>query len=118
MTFKSKNIKTMAFKLPDLSYAYDALEPYIDARTMEIHHSKHHNAYTNNLNAAVSGTSMENLSIEELLKSVSKYPLAIRNSGGGYYNHNLYWKFMKPKGGGQPTGPLLDAINKIIRIIR
>jgi len=102
----------MAFKLPDLAYSYDALEPYIDARTMEIHHSKHHSAYTNNLNAAVTGTQMENLSIEELFKNVSKYPIAVRNNGGGYYNHLLYWKFMKPKGGGQPTGSLLDAIKK------
>ena len=102
----------MAFKLPDLAYSYDALEPYIDARTMEIHHSKHHSAYTNNLNAAISGTPMENLSIGELLKNVSKYPVAVKNNGGGYYNHLLYWKFMKPKGGGQPTGSLLDAIKK------
>jgi len=102
----------MSFKLPDLAYAYDALEPYIDARTMEIHHSKHHNAYTNNLNAAVSGSSMENLRIEELIKNVSKYPVAVRNNGGGYYNHNLFWKFMKPNGGGQPSGALLEAIKK------
>jgi Fe-Mn family superoxide dismutase len=102
----------MAFKLPDLSYDYNALEPYIDARTMEIHHSKHHNAYTNNLNNAVSGTEMEKLPIESLFQHVSKYPAAIRNNGGGYYNHNLYWKFMSPHGGGQPSGDLLEAINK------
>lgn len=102
----------MAFKLPDLPYAYDALEPYIDARTMEIHHSKHHSAYTNNLNNAISGNSMENLSIEELIKNVSKYPVAVRNNGGGYINHNLFWKFMKPNGGGQPAGALLEAIKK------
>ena len=102
----------MAFKLPELSYNYDALEPYIDARTMEIHHSKHHNAYTNNLNVAISGTEMENLSIEELLKNISKYPIAVKNNGGGFYNHSLFWKFMKPQGGGQPAGPLLDAIKK------
>jgi len=102
----------MAFKLPDLSYDYNALEPYIDARTMEIHHSKHHNAYTNNLNNAVSGTDMENLPIESLFHNVSKYPVAVRNNGGGYYNHNLYWKFMSPHGGGQPSGELLEAINK------
>jgi Fe-Mn family superoxide dismutase len=102
----------MAFKLPDLAYAYDALEPYIDTRTMEIHHSKHHSAYTNNLNAAVSGTAMENLSIDELIKNVSKYPVAVRNNGGGYFNHTLFWKLMKPKGGGQPTGALLEAIKK------
>jgi Fe-Mn family superoxide dismutase len=102
----------MAFKLADLPYAYDALEPYIDARTMEIHYSKHHSGYTNNLNNAISGTAMENLSIEELLKNVSKYPVAVRNNGGGYFNHNLFWKFMKPNGGGQPAGELLEAINK------
>ena len=102
----------MAFKLPDLSYDYNALEPYIDARTMEIHHSKHHNAYTNNLNAAISGTEMENLSIEELMKNISKYPMAVKNNGGGFYNHSLFWKFMKPQGGGQPSGSLLDAIKK------
>jgi Fe-Mn family superoxide dismutase len=102
----------MAFKLPELSYNYDALEPYIDAKTMEIHHSKHHSAYTNNLNAAISGTEMENLSIEELLKNSSKYPIAVKNNGGGFYNHSLFWKFMKPQGGGQPEGALLDAIKK------
>ncbi len=102
----------MAFKLPELTYDYSALEPYIDARTMEIHHSKHHAAYTNNLNVAISGTEMENLSIEELLKNISKYPLAVKNNGGGFYNHSLYWKFMKPGGGGQPEGALLDAIKK------
>jgi len=102
----------MAFKLPDLSYDYNALEPYIDARTMEIHHSKHHNAYTNNLNAAISGTEMENLSIEELMKNISKYPMSVKNNGGGFYNHSLFWKFMKPQGGGQPSGSLLDAIKK------
>jgi Fe-Mn family superoxide dismutase len=102
----------MAFKLPELSYNYDALEPYIDAKTMEIHHSKHHNAYTNNLNAAISGTEMENLSIEELLKNISKYPVAVKNNGGGFYNHSLFWKFLKPQGGDQPAGALLDAIKK------
>src|SRR4030042_1354775 len=102
----------MAFKLPDLSYDYNALEPYIDAKTMEIHHSKHHSAYTNNLNVVISGTEMENLSIEELLKNISKYPIAVKNNGGGFYNHSLFWKFMKPQGGGQPAGPLLDAIKK------
>lgn len=102
----------MAFKLPELDYYYTALEPYIDAKTMEIHHSRHHSAYTNNLNVAISNTEMENLSIEELLKNISKYPMAVRNNGGGYYNHNLFWKFMKPQGGGQPEGELLDAIKK------
>jgi len=102
----------MAFKLTELTYDYNALEPYIDARTMEIHHSKHHAAYTNNLNSAIAGTEMENLSIEELLKNISKYPMAVRNNGGGFYNHDLFWKFMKPGGGGQPEGALLDAIKK------
>jgi superoxide dismutase, Fe-Mn family len=102
----------MAFELPKLDYAYTALEPYIDAQTMEIHHSKHHAAYTNNLNAAVQGTEHENKSIEELLSNISKLPTAIRNNGGGFYNHNLFWKVMKPNGGGSPSGDLLDAINK------
>ena len=102
----------MAFQLPDLPYDYSALEPYIDARTMEIHHSKHHSGYTNNLNNAVAGTSMEDLSIESLLKGISKYPVAVRNNGGGFYNHNLFWKFMTPGGGGQPSGDLLEAINR------
>lgn len=102
----------MAFELPQLPYAYNALEPYIDAQTMEIHHSKHHAAYTNNLNAAVKGTENESMTIEELFVNVSKLPVAIRNNGGGFYNHDLFWKFMKPNGGGQPTGDLLEAINK------
>jgi Fe-Mn family superoxide dismutase len=102
----------MAFELPKLAYAYNALEPYIDALTMEIHHSKHHAAYTNNLNAAVNGTEMEKLSIEELLKSISKHPVAVRNNGGGFYNHNLFWTLLAPSSGGQPKGDVLDAINK------
>ncbi len=102
----------MAFELPQLPYAYNALEPYIDAQTMEIHHSKHHAAYTNNLNAAVKGTENESKTIEDLFVNVSKLPVAIRNNGGGFYNHDLFWKFMKPNGGGQPTGDLLEAINK------
>jgi len=100
----------MSFKLPDLPYAYGALEPYIDARTMEIHHSKHHAAYTNNLNNLVAGTDAENMSIEKLLAEVSKYPVGVRNNGGGFYNHNLFWNFMSPNGGGQPAGDLLKAI--------
>lgn len=102
----------MAFELPNLSYSYDALEPYIDARTMEIHHSKHHAAYTNNFNTAIKDTGLADLSIEELFKNVSKYPVAIRNNGGGYFNHSLFWKFMSPGGGGQPTGALMEAINQ------
>lgn len=102
----------MAFELPKLAYAYNALEPYIDAQTMEIHHSKHHAAYTNNLNAALKGTENENKQIEDLFVNISKLPVAIRNNGGGFYNHDLFWKFMKPNGGGLPTGDLLEAINK------
>lgn len=102
----------MAFKLPDLPYAHDALEPHIDARTMEIHHTKHHKAYTDNLNKALEGKDAENLSIEEILKNISSYPVAVRNNGGGYYNHNLFWEIMSPNGGGQPDGDLADAINR------
>jgi len=102
----------MLFELPKLSYDYKALEPHIDAMTMEIHYTKHHGAYTNNLNNAIKGTELENKSIEEILKDISKYPVAVRNNGGGYFNHNLFWDIMSPKGGGEPTGKLLDAINK------
>jgi superoxide dismutase, Fe-Mn family len=101
----------MAFELPKLDYAYDALEPHIDARTMEIHHSKHHNAYVTNLNKAIEGTDAANMSIEDICKNISKYPAAIRNNGGGHYNHSLFWKVMAPNKGGQPTGALADAIN-------
>ena len=100
----------MAFELPKLPYAYDALEPHIDARTMEIHHGKHHAGYTNNLNNAVSGTDMEGKSIEDLLANHSDNA-AIRNNGGGFYNHNLFWAIMSPNGGGEPSGELADAIN-------
>jgi Fe-Mn family superoxide dismutase len=105
-----KNQLTMAFELPDLPYAHDALEPYIDARTMEIHHGKHHAGYTSKLNAAIEGTDLEGLSIEELIKNHSD-KTAIRNNGGGYFNHNLFWKVMSPSGGGQPSGALAEAIN-------
>lgn len=101
----------MSFELPKLSYAYDALEPYIDARTMEIHHSKHHAGYTTKLNGAVDGTELEGKSIEEILENVSKHSTAVRNNGGGYYNHNLYWEIMAPGGASQPEGDLLNAIN-------
>lgn len=101
----------MAFQLPDLSYDYSALEPYIDARTMEIHHSKHHAGYTNNLNKAIEGTALEGKSIEEILAGVSSQSAAVRNNGGGYYNHLLYWAIMGPNGGGEPTGALLSGIN-------
>ena len=93
----------MAFELPDLPYAYDALEPNIDARTMEIHHTKHHAGYTNNLNNAIAGTELENMSIEDILANISKYSGAVRNNGGGFYNHDLFWKVMSPNGGGEPS---------------
>lgn len=101
----------MAFTLPALPYAHNALEPHIDAKTMEIHHSKHHNAYVTNLNAAVAGKPEENLSIEEICKNISKYPAAVRNNGGGHYNHSLFWTVMGPNAGGTPTGALAEAIN-------
>ncbi|AOW08542.1 superoxide dismutase [Flavobacterium gilvum] len=100
----------MAFELPQLPYAYDALEPHIDARTMEIHHSKHHNAYTTNLNAAITGTDLEGKSIEDILTNLDKNNAAVRNNGGGFYNHNLFWTVMAPNAGGLPTGELLAAI--------
>jgi Fe-Mn family superoxide dismutase len=100
----------MAFELPQLPYAYDALEPYIDARTMEIHHSKHHNAYTTNLNAAAAGTDMEGKTIENILINLDMKNTAVRNNGGGFYNHTLFWNVMTPNGGGLPTGDLLTAI--------
>jgi superoxide dismutase, Fe-Mn family len=100
----------MAFELPKLPYAYNALEPHIDAKTMEIHHTKHHQAYTTNLNAAIAGTDLEGKSIEEILKNISTHSAAIRNNGGGYYNHNLFWEVMSPNGGGEPHGELAAAI--------
>ena len=100
----------MSFKLPELTYSYDALEPHIDARTMEIHHGKHHNGYTNNLNNAIQGTNLEGKTIEEICSSTN-LPEVIRNNGGGYYNHNLFWKSMSPDGGGEPSGDLALAIN-------
>ncbi len=100
----------MSFELPQLPYAYDALEPNIDAQTMEIHHGKHHNGYTNNLNNAIAGTDFEGKTIEEILKSCKDNP-AVRNNGGGFYNHCLFWEVMSPNGGGQPTGELADAID-------
>jgi Fe-Mn family superoxide dismutase len=100
----------MAFELPQLPYAYDALEPYIDARTMEIHHTKHHNAYITNVNAAIDGTDLEGKTIENILINLDMKNMAVRNNGGGFYNHNLYWTVMTPNGGGLPTGDLLAAI--------
>jgi len=93
----------MAFKLPDLPYAFDALEPHIDARTMEIHHDKHHAGYTSKLNAAIEGTKLEGKSIKEILSNVSKHPTAVRNNGGGFFNHSLFWEIMSPDGGGEPS---------------
>ena len=100
----------MSFELPKLSYAYDALEPHVDARTMEIHHSKHHQGYTNNLNAAIAGTDLEGKSIAEILGACADKP-AVRNNGGGFYNHTLFWEVMSPSGGGTPSGALANAID-------
>lgn len=100
----------MAFELPKLPYAYDALEPHIDARTMEIHHTKHHNAYTANLNSAILGTELEGKSIEEILRGLDMNNVAVRNNGGGFYNHNLFWEIMSPNGGGEPKGALAEQL--------
>lgn len=102
----------MAFELPALPYAFDALEPSIDALTMEIHHDRHHKAYTDNLNKLITGTDTEKMSIESILAGISKLPAGVRNNGGGYYNHNLFWTVMKKNGGGAPTGALATAIDK------
>ncbi len=105
----------MAHELPDLPYAHDALEPHIDARTMEIHHGKHHAAYVANLNKAIGGTDLEQRSILELISDLSAVPEsirgAVRNNGGGHFNHSMFWTLMKPGGGGEPSGDLADAIN-------
>lgn len=101
----------MAFELPSLPYAHDALEPHIDTRTMEIHHGKHHAGYTSKLNAAVEGSSNEGKTIEEILADLDMSNGALRNNGGGYYNHCLFWEVMSPNGGGQPSGELANAIN-------
>ena len=98
------------FSLPVLPYAYDALEPFIDKMTMEIHYSKHHQAYVNNLNKALALLPIATL--DDIFKNVSSYPAAVRNNAGGHYNHSMYWSIMKPNGGGQPSGPLMEAINK------
>ena len=106
----------MAFSLPDLPYSYDALEPTIDARTMEIHHSKHHQGYTDKLNSAVEGTDWQDKSIEEILRHLDRVPdairTAVRNNGGGYANHSLFWRVMSPDGGGAPSGDLAEAIDR------
>ena len=101
----------MAFELPSLPYSHNSLEPHIDARTMEIHHGKHHNAYVTNLNKAIEGTSLDGQSIEDILKDIDQHSAAVRNNGGGHYNHSLFWTVMSPNGGGEPTGELADAIN-------
>ena len=101
----------MAFELPELNYDYAALEPHIDARTMEIHHSKHHNGYTTNLNNAIAGTALEGQSITEILTQLDMDNGAVRNNGGGFYNHSLFWSTMSPNGGGTPSGALAEAID-------
>ena len=100
----------MAFTLPELPYAYNALEPHIDARTMEIHHSKHHNAYVTNLNAALAGTESEGKTLEELMAHISKQPMPVRNNGGGHWNHSFFWQIMGPNAGGAPSGAVAEAI--------
>ncbi|NQV74656.1 MAG: superoxide dismutase [Bacteroidetes bacterium] len=101
----------MAFELPALAYATDALEPHIDKMTMEIHHGKHHQAYVDNLNKALAGTDGANQKIEDIIKNISKYPMPVRNNGGGHFNHTLYWSIMSPNGGGAPAGDLAKAID-------
>lgn len=100
----------MAFELPQLNYSYDALEPHIDARTMEIHHSKHHNGYTNNLNAAIAGTELETRSIESILENLDMENKVVRNNGGGFYNHSLFWSIMSPQGKKEFSGELKESI--------
>ncbi|WP_437920777.1 superoxide dismutase [Sphingobacterium sp. LRF_L2] len=100
----------MAFELEALPYASDALEPHIDKDTMEIHHDRHHQAYVDNLNKAIAGTDAESLSLEEINKNISKYPAAVRNNGGGHFNHKLFWSILGPNAGGEPTGELAEAI--------
>jgi superoxide dismutase, Fe-Mn family len=102
----------MSFELAPLPYANNALEPFIDAMTMEIHHDRHHAAYVNNLNAAIKGTEWEGKSMSDLLANISKAPMAVRNNGGGHFNHDLFWNIMAPNKGGEPTGDLADAIKK------
>ena len=101
----------MAFELPNLPYAHDALEPHIDAKTMEIHHGKHHAGYTSKLNAAIEGSDLASKSIEDILANVSSAGAGVRNNGGGFYNHSLFWSIMSPNGGGNPSGELAEAIN-------
>tara|TARA_B100001173_G_scaffold114322_1_gene99040 strand:+ start:259 stop:867 length:609 start_codon:yes stop_codon:yes gene_type:complete len=101
----------MSFELPQLPYSHDALEPHIDAKTMEIHHGKHHAGYTNNLNNAIKGTALENSTVEKILSGLDMDNMAIRNNGGGFFNHSLFWNVMSPNGGGNPSGDLMDAMN-------
>jgi len=102
----------MAFELPNLPYAHNALEPHIDSQTMEIHHGKHHNGYTNKLNAAIEGSDLEGKSIEDILGNLDMNNMGVRNNGGGFFNHSLFWKVMSPDGGGNPSGELADAIDE------
>lgn len=111
-SIQAKEQKTMAFTLPSLSYAHDALEPYIDKMTMEIHHGKHHAAYVTNLNNAVQNTELEKNSLEEILSNVSKLPVSVRNNGGGHWNHSAFWNWLSPKSAGQPAGELSASINR------
>ena len=107
----------MSFQLPDLSYNHDALEPHIDSRTMQIHHGKHHAGYTNKLNAAIEGTELSNKSIDDILKNLDMNNSAVRNNGGGYYNHCLFWEIMSPNGGGSPSGALLMQLKKALVLL-
>jgi len=102
----------MAYSLPPLPYSFDALEPHIDATTMEIHHDRHHKGYVDNLNKAIAGTDAEGKTLEELMANISAYPTAVRNNGGGHFNHSLFWSILAPNAGGQPSGDLAQAINK------
>lgn len=102
----------MKFEFPELPYAYDALEPHIDKQTMELHYTKHHKGYYDKFVAAIQGTELESKSIEDIFKNISKAPVAVRNNGGGYYNHSLFWKILSPNGGGKPSGAIAEAINK------
>ena len=101
----------MAFELPSLNYSFDALEPHVDTKTMQIHHGKHHAGYTNNLNNAIKGTGLETMSIETILAELDLNNTAVRNNGGGFFNHSLFWNVMSPNGGGTPSGDLASAIN-------
>jgi Fe-Mn family superoxide dismutase len=102
----------MAFELPKLNFDYAALEPYVDAKTMEIHHTKHHQAYITNLNNALAGSEMEKMGMDDLMAKVSGLPMVVRNNGGGHYNHTLFWTLLSPQGGGEPQGDLLDALTR------